>query len=170
MNLNKLSEIIREYSENMINEHGFYIPLDQYHFIFWKDIVIYILIIVLFIYMLKHRYLKKKLKENIKLDTINYEPVNEKYDSFDNRTISVTIKEAISCGNLIKIIYCDYNNNESTRLVKPERIYFSKGDEYLEGYCLLRNDMRTFKISRMSKITVASGDYGNYNLYKEVVL
>ena len=70
MNLNKLSEIIREYTGNMINEHGFYIPLEQYHFIFWKDLVIYVLTILLFIYILKNRYLKKKLKEN-KEDTVN---------------------------------------------------------------------------------------------------
>ena len=62
------------------------------------------------------------------------------------------IEEAIQNGKSIIIKYEKYGGELSTR--KLSDIHYSDefGEEYIEGFCHLRNERRTFKISRIREV------------------
>ena len=64
------------------------------------------------------------------------------------------IKSAILSKNIISFTYFSSNEEETSRSVKPVRLLFKSQDWYLYAFCLLRNDFRYFKLSRMKNIEV----------------
>ena len=59
------------------------------------------------------------------------------------------IKSAILSKNIISFTYFSSNEKETSRRVKPVRLLFKSQDWYLYAFCLLRNDFRYFKLSRI---------------------
>ena len=64
------------------------------------------------------------------------------------------IKSAILSKKIISFAYFSSNEKETNRRVKPVRLLFKSQDWYLYAFCLLRNDFRYFKLSRMKNIEV----------------
>ena len=64
------------------------------------------------------------------------------------------IKSAILSKKIISFAYFSGNEKETNRRVKPVRLLFKSQDWYLYAFCLLRNDFRYFKLSRMKNIEV----------------
>lgn len=64
------------------------------------------------------------------------------------------IKSAILSKNIISFAYFSSNEKETIRRVKPVRLLFKSQDWYLYAFCLLRNDFRCFKLSRMKNIEI----------------
>ena len=64
------------------------------------------------------------------------------------------IKSAILSKKIISFAYFSSNEKETIRRVKPVRLLFKSQDWYLYAFCLLRNDFRCFKLSRMKNIEV----------------
>ena len=64
------------------------------------------------------------------------------------------IKSAILSKKIISFAYFSSNEKETIRRVKPVRLLFKSQDWYLYAFCLLRNDFRYFKLSRMKNIEV----------------
>ena len=64
------------------------------------------------------------------------------------------IKSAILSKKIISFAYFSSNEKETNRRVKPVRLLFKSQDWYLYAFCLLRNDFRCFKLSRMKNIEV----------------
>jgi hypothetical protein len=60
------------------------------------------------------------------------------------------INSALRSGGSIDIKYLDQAGNTTHREVKPIRIFEEYGLLYLRAYCKLRNEERTFRISRIS--------------------
>ena len=64
------------------------------------------------------------------------------------------IKSAILSKNIISFTYFSSNEKETSRSVKPVRLIFKSQDWYLYALCLLRNDFRYFKLSRIKNLEI----------------
>ena len=64
------------------------------------------------------------------------------------------IKSAILSKNIVSFTYFSGNEEETNRIVKPVRLLFKSQDWYLYAFCLLRNDFRYFKLSRIKNLEV----------------
>ena len=62
------------------------------------------------------------------------------------------IEEAIQNGKSVTIKYEKYGGELSTRTLSDIHYSDEFGDEYIEGFCHLRNERRTFKISRIREV------------------
>ena len=70
-----------------------------------------------------------------------------------------TLKIAIINKNIISFSYNSSKGEKINRKVKPIRLLFKEQDWYLYGFCLLRNDFRYFKLSRMKDLKVLAMNY-----------
>ena len=79
-----------------------------------------------------------------------------------------TLKIAIIDKNIISFSYISSKAEKINRRVKPIRLLFKEQDWYLYGFCLLRNDFRYFKLSRMKDLKVLAMNYED-NFENEVL-
>ena len=70
-----------------------------------------------------------------------------------------TLKIAIINKNIISLSYNSSKAEKINRRVKPIRLLFKEQDWYLYAFCLLRNDFRYFKLSRMKDLEVLATNY-----------
>lgn len=91
---------------------------------------------------------KMKNTSWIEVDFNNWQN-NKMYEkTFDD------IKSAILSKNIISFTYFSSNEKETDRSVKPVRLLFKSQDWYLYALCLLRNDFRYFKLSRIKNLDI----------------
>ena len=64
------------------------------------------------------------------------------------------IKSTILSKNIVSFTYFSSNEEETNRIVKPVRLLFKSQDWYLYALCLLRNDFRYFKLSRIKNLDI----------------
>ena len=69
------------------------------------------------------------------------------------------LKTTIINKNIISFSYNSSKGEKINRKVKPIRLLFKEQDWYLYGFCLLRNDFRYFKLSRMKDLEVLATNY-----------
>lgn len=62
------------------------------------------------------------------------------------------IDQAIKDGRSITISYVKYGGEFSTRKISDIKYSDEFGPDYISAYCHLRNENRTFKISRIQKV------------------
>ena len=89
----------------------------------------------------------------IEIDFTSWESNNTYQDLFN------TLKIAIINKNIISFSYNSSKAEKINRRVKPIRLLFKEQDWYLYGFCLLRNDFRYFKLSRMKDLEVLAMNY-----------
>ena len=70
-----------------------------------------------------------------------------------------TLKIAIINKNIISFSYISSKAEKINRKVKPIRLLFKEQDWYLYAFCLLRNDFRYFKLSRIKDLEVLAINY-----------
>ncbi|WP_348920071.1 helix-turn-helix transcriptional regulator [Enterococcus rotai] len=71
-------------------------------------------------------------------------------DTPDQKTLVKTLRKAITQANLLTIDYRNYDNIVSRRQIEPMSLVFKNYTWYLFAYCLLKEDFRTFRVSRIS--------------------
>jgi predicted DNA-binding transcriptional regulator YafY len=64
------------------------------------------------------------------------------------------IKTAIMQCRVIEIDYINTNNQKSRRKIEPMRLIFKSQAWYLWGFCLEKQDYRTFRISRIKRVEI----------------
>lgn len=64
------------------------------------------------------------------------------------------IKTAMEQRRLLHFDYSDIRNQKSSRKIEPYRLLLKGEDWYVQGYCLTRNDFRTFKLLRAQSLRV----------------
>ena len=69
------------------------------------------------------------------------------------------LKTTIINKNIISFSYNSSKAEKINRRVKPIRLLFKEQDWYLYAFCLLRNDFRYFKLSRMKDLEVLAINY-----------
>ena len=67
-------------------------------------------------------------------------------------TISEYIAEAIKSGKTVKIKYVKYFGEISERTISDIKPSEEFGEGYISAFCHLRNETRTFKISRIREV------------------
>lgn len=91
---------------------------------------------------------QSKVTNWIEVDFSEWYKNTTKSDIFD------LIKSAIFNKSMISFSYFASEGNYSTRTVKPVRLIFKNKDWYLYGFCLLRNDFRFFKLTRIKDLVI----------------
>lgn len=77
------------------------------------------------------------------------------WGSDKNKKCEFTIlKNAILNHQMIEFTYFNTSGEKSSRKVEPIKLIFKVHAWYLQGFCLAKNEYRTFKISRMSNIEI----------------
>ena len=89
----------------------------------------------------------------IEIDFISWGSNNTYQDLFN------TLKIAIINKNIISFSYNSSKAEKINRRVKPIRLLFKEQDWYLYAFCLLRNDFRYFKLSRIKDLEVLAINY-----------
>ena len=69
------------------------------------------------------------------------------------------LKTAIINKNIISFSYNSSKGEKINRRVKPIRLLFKEQDWYLYAFCLLRNDFRYFKLSRVKDLELLAINY-----------
>ena len=105
---------------------------------------------------------KMKNTSWIEVDFNNWQN-NKMYEkTFDD------IKSAILSKNIISFTYFSGNEKETDRSVKPVRLLFKSQDWYLYALCLLRNDFRYFKLSRIKNLEIHTEKFDDN--FEDVIL
>lgn len=107
-------------------------------------------------------FFKIKNTNWIEVDFTNWQRGNE-YDELFN-----DIKLAIINKNIIRFTYFSSNEKETSREVKPIRLLFKDWDWYVYTFCLLRNEFRYFKLSRIRDLKILDENFEDS--YEDVVL
>ena len=89
----------------------------------------------------------------IEIDFTSWGSNNTYQDLFNTLKITIINK------NIISFSYNSSKAEKINRKVKPIRLLFKEQDWYLYGFCLLRNDFRYFKLSRMKDLEVLATNY-----------
>ena len=107
-------------------------------------------------------FFKIKNTNWIEVDFTNWQRGNE-YDELFNY-----IKSAIINKNIIRFTYFSSNEKETSREVKPIRLLFKGWDWYVYTFCLLRNEFRYFKLSRIRDLKILDENFEES--FEDVVL
>lgn len=83
---------------------------------------------------------------------IPYSRINTSYKNI--KEIKNKIYESIFSKNEILIEYYDNEGKKTRRSVEPYKIISYKGEDYLVANCLLRNDIRFFKLVRIEECII----------------
>lgn len=81
------------------------------------------------------------------------------YKSTPNYDVFNLIKNAIFNQHMITFSYFAQEGNYSNRTVEPIKLIFKNKDWYLYGFCLLRNDFRFFKLTRIKNLEISSDTF-----------
>jgi predicted DNA-binding transcriptional regulator YafY len=74
--------------------------------------------------------------------------------SIDSKNDFTMIKHAILDGRVLQLTYFNNSGEKSIRKIEPLKLVFKVNAWYLQAFCRIKNDNRTFKLSRMSDISV----------------
>lgn len=88
---------------------------------------------------------EKKMSQ-ISIDLTSWASNNQTSKTFKK------IKKAIDQSKVIEFSYYDRSMNATTRIVEPYRLVMKDTSWYLQAYCLLREDVRVFRLSRMEHV------------------
>lgn len=86
----------------------------------------------------------KKRLEQIKISHTNTEDLN-------SMKMLEQIQSAIRNQKVISIVYKDRLGKLTKRNLEPYRVLYKGNTWYLQGYCLIKNDFRSFKLNRISR-------------------
>ena len=89
----------------------------------------------------------------IEIDFTSWGSNNTYQDLFNTLKITIINK------NIISFSYNSSKGEKINRRVKPIRLLFKEQDWYLYAFCLLRNDFRYFKLSRIKDLEVLAINY-----------
>lgn len=89
----------------------------------------------------------------IEVDFSNWVKRNPGQDIFQ------LIKSAIFSRNVISFQYFSSNRESTKRRVEPLKLVFKSKDWYLYGFCLMRNDYRFFKLTRIREMEIQAEVY-----------
>lgn len=84
--------------------------------------------------------------------SIDFSPWGSNPNAYNKFT---DIKTAIMQSRVIEMDYINTNNHKSRRKIEPMRLIFKSQAWYLWGFCLEKQDYRTFRISRIKKVEIS---------------
>lgn len=89
---------------------------------------------------------------------ISFFAMHDRFNLDDPRLL--TLQGAIQGQRIVHLRYHGFERDAATeRVVEPYRLFYVEGIWYVEGYCRLRQDMRTFRISRVEKLAPGTATF-----------
>ncbi|WP_027702722.1 helix-turn-helix transcriptional regulator [Metaclostridioides mangenotii] len=82
----------------------------------------------------------------IEVDFSHWGSGNEEKDKFQ------ILKNSVLNKNTVEFSYSNSNGEQTTRQIEPLKLIFKNKSWYVSGFCLLKNQFRIFKISRISNL------------------
>lgn len=108
-------------------------------------------------------FFKKDNYNWIEVDFSNWgsnEHLKEKFD---------ILKNAIINNKIITFEYYSSKGEKTNRRIEPAKLSFKAKSWYLKGFCLTRNEYRTFKITRMFDVKLTEERYTKKHLDVEII-
>jgi len=84
--------------------------------------------------------------------------------SYENGDVFHVYKTAILERRVLAFDYCSTYGERTARRVEPIQLWFKSRAWYLKAFCLMRNDMRLFKLTRVRNLSVTEESFGVRNL------
>lgn len=78
-------------------------------------------------------------------------PLNNRYVP---NPLFAQVCEALLRGQRLNIQYATYNQKVSQRIVSPQSLVYYRENWYLDAWCHLRNDLRTFSLARIERLFI----------------
>lgn len=101
--------------------------------------------------------------EHINEEIVPYSRIRD-CDELYRKTLE-NIYEGIANNYEIFLEYTDNQEKTSKRKVQPYLIFIYKGEKYLAAYCVLRKDVRFFKLARIKQCIITSNKFNkNINM------
>jgi proteasome accessory factor BC len=93
-----------------------------------------------------------KIEEAVSMMNVDIDVVSEQLDP----AVSSLLHKAIESGEALDIEYVSFSSERQTkRTIVPLNMFLFNGRWYLEAYCLLAEDIRIFRLSRILKAEIA---------------
>ncbi len=153
--MESIFQFLMDISANHITRYGLYIPGEPYKLILWNELLVIILSFAMTIVWLKNRALKRQLAEaRIRTGSFQYTPPRSRaeYQCINRLVPLETVKKIIAKYNLIWLKYIDFKGNVTERTIEFHEIFQNEGHWYIEGFCLLRCEERSFRVDRIIEI------------------
>ena len=99
-------------------------------------------------------YVLKKLSAVFNRSTVRWLEVDFTEWGYQNSDAFCNLKTAILERRIAEFDYYSAFGEKTRRRVEPVQLWFKSKAWYLKGFCLLRQDMRLFKLSRIRDISV----------------
>jgi predicted DNA-binding transcriptional regulator YafY len=72
----------------------------------------------------------------------------------------IIFQNAIQNKRVVHLRYHGFDRDVTTeRVLEPHQLYYAMGAWYVEGFCRLRREMRTFRLSRIEKLTLGTDGF-----------
>jgi predicted DNA-binding transcriptional regulator YafY len=65
----------------------------------------------------------------------------------------------------VEIVYSGGTAPPTKRIIEPYNLFERLGNNYLESYCYLREELRTFRIDRIESIEILNSPHEKYSIY-----
>ncbi|WP_020618265.1 helix-turn-helix transcriptional regulator [Paenibacillus daejeonensis] len=77
----------------------------------------------------------------------------------EDQAVIRPLYQAIRQRKRVAFAYKDAEGTESDRKVEPLRLYWERGIWYMEAYCMTRQALRLFRVSRLSQVLLTDESY-----------
>ncbi|WP_101757306.1 YafY family protein [Oceanicoccus sp. KOV_DT_Chl] len=71
---------------------------------------------------------------------------------FTKAEVFTKASEALLSGVRMNLSYTDYSQNKTNREISPQQLIYYRENWYLDAWCHLRKELRSFMLARMSKV------------------
>lgn len=110
----------------------------------------------------------QKLSTIFNKTAINWLDVDFSDWSFTNGHYFNDFKTAIFEHRIVEFDYYSSYNELTHRFIEPIQLWFKSKAWYIKGYCLMRQDIRLFKLSRIKNLTVTETNFGERDLLNSI--
>ena len=112
----------------------------------------------------------KKLRIIFNRSTVNWIKVDFSDWSFQNGDTFYLLKDAILTKHIVEFDYYSTYGERIHRKAEPVQLWFKSKAWYLKSFCLSRNDIRLFKLTRMKNLIVTDKIFPEHDLLKTCVI
>jgi len=154
-------QFLMDISARHITPHGLYIPGEPYKLILWNELLVILLSFTMTILWLKNRALRHQLARE-RLKVMKARPflytvprARPECRCVNGLVTLETVKKIIAEYNLIWLKYIDFKGNVTQRTIEFREIFQNEGHWYIEAFCWLRCEGRSFRVDRIIDIKPA---------------
>lgn len=105
----------------------------------------------------------KKLRVMFRYEKRNWVDIDFSDWSNRNKELYNNLKNAILTCNIVKFHYYNRYGEMTTRTVEPIQLYFKGNSWYLKAYCLEKEELRYFKITRIKNLSLTNEQFNLRN-------